>query len=54
MVHEEVLTAEPAARKRMRKHVPWPYPATFDEQLREIIANTYGQIALVDHQVGGS
>ena len=27
-------------------------PEQSDEQLREIIANTYGQIALIDHQVG--
>lgn len=27
-------------------------PPQTDEQLREIIANTYGQIAFIDHQVG--
>ena len=27
-------------------------PEQTDEQLREIIANTYGQIALIDHNVG--
>lgn len=27
-------------------------PPQSDEQLREIIANTYGQIAFIDHQVG--
>ena len=52
--HEEVLTAEPTGTKEnaeTRKAYSRIQPQS-DEQLREIIANTYGQIALVDHQVG--
>ena len=52
--HKEVLTAEPAGPKKnaeTRKAYSRIEPQT-DDQLREIIANTYGQIALVDHQVG--
>ncbi len=52
--HEEVLTAEPTGTKEnaeTRKAYSRIEPQS-DEKLREIIANTYGQIALVDHQVG--
>ncbi len=52
--HEAVLTAEPAGKKEhaeVRKKYSRIEPQT-DEQLREIIANTYGQIALIDHNVG--
>ena len=52
--HEQVLTAEPTGSKEnveTRKAYSRIAEQT-DEQLREIIANTYGQIALVDHQVG--
>lgn len=52
--HEKVLTAEPTGSKEgaeIRKAYSRIPPQT-DEQLREIIANTYGQIALIDHQVG--
>ena len=52
--HREVLEAEPAGDKAAaatRKAYSRIPPQT-DEQLREIIANTYGQIALIDHNVG--
>ena len=52
--HEAVLTAEPAGDPDLasiRKNYS-RIPEQSDEQLREIIANTYGQIALIDHQVG--
>lgn len=52
--HEAVLTAEPTGSKEgaeIRKAYSRIPPQT-DEQLREIIANTYGQIALIDHNVG--
>ena len=52
--HEQVLTAEPAGSKQnaeMRKAYSRIAEQT-DDQLREIIANTYGQISLIDHQVG--
>ncbi len=52
--HEKVLTAEPTGSKEgaeIRKAYS-RIPEQTDEQLREIIANTYGQIALIDHQVG--
>lgn len=52
--HEEVLTAEPKGPKEnaeTRKAYSRIAEQT-DEQLAEIIANTYGQIALIDHQVG--
>ena len=52
--HEAVLTAEPtgdATHADIRKSYS-RVPPQSDEQLREIIANTYGQIALIDHQVG--
>jgi arylsulfatase A-like enzyme len=41
-------SAESVATRKQYSRLP---PQT-DEQLREIIANTYGQIALIDHQVG--
>ena len=52
--HEAVLTAEPTGDPdlaNIRKNYS-RIPEQSDEQLREIIANTYGQIALIDHQVG--
>ena len=52
--HERVLTAEPVGPKpnaELRKRFSRIEEQT-DEQLREIIANTYGQIALIDHSVG--
>jgi arylsulfatase A-like enzyme len=52
--HEAVLTSEPTGKKEhaeIRKQYSRITPQT-DEQLREIIANTYGQIALIDHNVG--
>ena len=52
--HEAVLTAEPAGdktRAEIRKSYSRIAEQT-DDQLREIIANTYGQIALIDHNVG--
>ena len=52
--HEAVLTAEPAGPKEnaeTRKQYS-RIAEQGDDQLREIIANTYGQIALIDHNVG--
>ena len=52
--HEAVLTSEPKGPKssaEIRKSYS-RIPAQTDDQLREIIANTYGQIALIDHNVG--
>ncbi|MEM1274482.1 MAG: sulfatase-like hydrolase/transferase [Pseudomonadota bacterium] len=52
--HEAVLTSEPAGSKEnaeTRKSYS-RISGQSDAQLREIIANTYGQIALVDHNVG--
>ena len=52
--HEKVLTAEPVGPKKnaeLRKQYSRIGEQT-DDQLREIIANTFGQIALIDHNVG--
>ncbi|MEM8591354.1 MAG: sulfatase-like hydrolase/transferase [Pseudomonadota bacterium] len=52
--HEKVLTAEPTGSKEAaetRKAFSRIPPQTGD-QLREIIANTYGQIAFIDHNIG--
>ncbi len=52
--HKAVLSSEPAGKKEhaeIRKQYSRIQPQS-DEQLREIIANTYGQIALIDHNVG--
>ena len=52
--HEQVLTAEPVGPRKnaeLRKRYSRIEEQT-DGQLREIIANTYGQIALIDHNVG--
>ena len=52
--HEAVLTAEPTGSKKsaeIRKSYS-RIGEQSDDQLREIIANTYGQIALIDHNVG--
>ena len=52
--HEAVLTAEPTgdpALAKFRKSYS-RIPPQSDEQLREIIANTYGMISLIDHNVG--
>ncbi len=48
------MTQEPAGSREtveIRKSYSRIPPQT-DDQLREIIANTYGQIALVDHNIG--
>ncbi len=52
--HKRVLTAEPTGDKKgveIRKSYSRIIEQS-DDQLREIIANTYGQIALIDHNVG--
>jgi arylsulfatase A-like enzyme len=52
--HEAVLIKEPTGPKEnaeTRKAYS-RIGAQTDEQLREIIANTYGQISLIDHEVG--
>ena len=51
--HKAAMEGEPADPKfaEVRKSYSRIQPQT-DEQLREIIANTYGQIAFIDHQVG--
>lgn len=52
--HEAVLTREPAGSKEsaeIRKSYS-RIEEQGDDQLREIIANTYGQIGLIDHNVG--
>lgn len=52
--HEAVLTSEPTGNKKgaeIRKSYS-RIAEQSDDQLREIIANTYGQIALIDHNVG--
>ncbi|MEO1550436.1 MAG: sulfatase-like hydrolase/transferase [Pseudomonadota bacterium] len=52
--HEAVLTSEPAgpAENREVRKTYSRIEGQTDTQLREIIANTYGQIALIDHNVG--
>ncbi|WP_415403870.1 sulfatase-like hydrolase/transferase [Tateyamaria sp. SN3-11] len=50
--HEQVLTAEPEGVGADIRKSYSRIPPQSDEQLREIIANTYGQIALIDHNVG--
>jgi len=52
--HEKALTAEPIGSKE-RAEIRKGYsriPEQTDDQLREIIANTYDQIALINHYVG--
>ncbi len=52
--HEAVMTREPAGdpeNAEIRKSYS-RIEQQGDEQLREIIANTYGQISLIDHNVG--
>ena len=51
--HKAALEGEPADPKfaDIRKAYSRIPPQT-DEQLREIIANTYGQISFIDHQIG--
>jgi arylsulfatase A-like enzyme len=51
--HEAALTGEPGDAKfaEVRKQYSRIGQQT-DAQLREIIANTYGQISFIDHQVG--
>ncbi len=52
--HEAAVTAEPEGSKKsaeLRKSYS-RIPPQSDDQLRQIIANTYGQIALIDHNVG--
>ncbi|MEM6825254.1 MAG: sulfatase-like hydrolase/transferase [Pseudomonadota bacterium] len=51
--HEAAMTSEPGDAKYAELRKAYSrIPEQTDEQLREIIANTYGQIALIDHQVG--
>ena len=52
--HEAVLTSEPAgdAKSAAIRKAYSRIPEQTDDQLRQIIANTYGQISLIDHQVG--
>ena len=51
--HEAAMTTEPGdARDAEVRKAYSRIPEQTDAQLREIIANTYGQIALIDHQVG--
>jgi arylsulfatase A-like enzyme len=52
--HEAVLTRRPegsAETAELRTNYS-RIPEQSDDQLREIIANTYGQLALIDHNVG--
>lgn len=52
--HRAAIESEPQGDPdsvRIRQEYSRIAPQT-DEQLREIIANTYGQIALIDHQIG--
>lgn len=52
--HEKVLTAQPTGDPKLAE-IRTGYsriPPQNDEQLAEIIANTYGQISLIDHNVG--
>ena len=51
--HKAALEGEPADPKfaEIRKAYSRISPQT-DDQLREIIANTYGQISFIDHQIG--
>ncbi|MEO3480415.1 sulfatase-like hydrolase/transferase [Phaeobacter sp. CAU 1743] len=51
--HKAAMEGEPADKKyaEVRKQYSRIQPQT-DEQLREIIANTYGQISYIDHEVG--
>lgn len=51
--HRAAMEGEPADKKfaNIRKRYSRIQQQT-DEQLREIIANTYGQIAYIDHEVG--
>lgn len=46
--HEEVLTAEDATIRKEYSRIP----EQSDARLAEIIANTFGQIALIDHRIG--
>ena len=51
--HEAAMTNEPGDKKYADLRKAYSrIPEQTDDQLREIIANTYGQIALIDHQVG--
>ena len=52
--HETAVTAQPAGTPRLadiRKQYSRIAPQS-DAQLREIIANTFGEISLIDHNVG--
>ncbi len=52
--HEAAMTSEPTGdpqKAETRKRYSRIVEQT-DDQLREIIANTYGQVALIDHNVG--
>lgn len=51
--HEAAMTGEPGDAKFAEVRKQYSRIAEqSDAQLREIIANTYGQISLIDHQVG--
>ena len=53
--HKAAAENEPTGGSEKSNQVRREYsriPPQTDEQLREIIANTYGQIALIDHNVG--
>lgn len=52
--HEKILTAEPeGSRENAETRKAYSrIGVQTDAQLREIIANTYGQIALIDHSLG--
>ncbi len=53
--HKAAVENEPQSKDAFELEARKSYsriPPQTDEQLREIIANTYGQIALIDHQVG--
>ena len=52
--HRQSLTGKPQIEERLRR-IREEYsriPAQADRQLRELIANYYGMIALIDHNVG--
>ncbi|MEM9319979.1 MAG: sulfatase-like hydrolase/transferase [Pseudomonadota bacterium] len=51
--HQAAIENEPGDQKYAELRKAYSrIPEQTDAQLREIIANTYGQIALIDHQVG--
>ncbi|MEP4558224.1 sulfatase-like hydrolase/transferase [Cobetia amphilecti] len=50
--HKAALESEIPDEHRELRQKYSRFPEVSDEHLREIIANTYGQIALIDHSVG--